>query len=90
LTTASGADVAAGAGPVLDDEGLPQPLRQPLPDQPRRDVDPAAGGKACDDPHRAGRIFLRRRAPRQRRGGERGRGGFHQCAAEKVHGARPL
>jgi hypothetical protein len=32
------ADIAAGTGPVLDDELLTEPLRQPLADQARRDV----------------------------------------------------
>ena len=33
-----GADIAAGARPVLDDEWLAEPLRQPLADQARDDV----------------------------------------------------
>ena len=33
-----GRDVGAGAGLVLDDELLADPLRQPLPRQPRDDV----------------------------------------------------
>src|SRR3981189_3518597 len=60
-----GADVAAGSRPVLDAEGLAQPLGQPLPDQPRRDVDPAAGGKTGDDAHRPRRIIERRCRSRQ-------------------------
>jgi hypothetical protein len=55
-----GADVAAGARPVLDDEGLAQPVGKPLTDQARGDVDPAAGGKPGDDAHRPRRIILRR------------------------------
>ena len=43
-----GADIAAGARPVLDDEWLAEPLRQPLTHQARDDVGRAAGGKADD------------------------------------------
>ena len=39
------AHVAAGAGPVLDDEWLAEPLRQPLPDQARDDVGRGAAPK---------------------------------------------
>src|SRR6185437_12820857 len=38
-------DIAACARPVLDDEWLAKPLRQPLTDQTREDVVRAAGGK---------------------------------------------
>ena len=41
-----GADIAAGARPVLDDELLAEPLRQPLTDQARDDVGRAAGGQS--------------------------------------------
>ena len=37
-----GGDIAAGAGPVLDDEWLAEPLRQPLTHQARDDVGRAA------------------------------------------------
>ena len=47
-----GGDIAAGTRPVLDDEWLAEPLRQPLTDQTREDVVGAAGGKADDDTHR--------------------------------------
>ena len=40
-----GADIAAGARPVLDDEWLAEPLRQPLTHQAREDV-VAPPGKA--------------------------------------------
>jgi hypothetical protein len=46
-------------GPVLGDEGSSEVVGQPLPDQPRGDVDAAAGGKADDDPHRPRRIVFR-------------------------------
>ena len=51
-------DVAAGAGPILDDELLIKPLGQVLPDQARNDVGRAAWRKADDNPHRPGRIGL--------------------------------
>jgi hypothetical protein len=40
-----GADVAAGAGAVLNDELLAEALRQPLTHQARLDVGSPAGGK---------------------------------------------
>ena len=33
-----GADIAAAARPVVDDDGLAEPLRQPLTDQAREEV----------------------------------------------------
>ena len=46
-----GADVAARAGAILDDELLAEPLREPLTHQARLDVGRPAGGKADDDTH---------------------------------------
>ena len=40
-----GGDVAAGAGPILDDERLAETLRQPLTDQAREDVGPTPRAK---------------------------------------------
>ena len=54
-----GADVAAGPRPVVDDELLAQPFREPLRDEARGDVGRTAGGKADDDAHRPRRIGLR-------------------------------
>ena len=54
-----GGDIAGGARPVLDDEWLAEPLRQPLADQAREDVIRATGGKADDYAHRPRRIGLR-------------------------------
>jgi hypothetical protein len=51
-----GRDVAAGAHAVLDNEWLPEPLRQPPAHQPREDVSWAAGGKTDDNPHSSRRI----------------------------------
>ena len=64
------AHVAGGAGPVLDHERLAKLLGERLRDEPRKDIDRAAGRKADDDAHRAVRVGLRRRAAR-----ERGQGG---------------
>ena len=54
-----GADVAAAARPVLDDELLAKPLREPLTEQSREDIGPAASGNADDHAHRPRRIGLR-------------------------------
>ena len=54
-----GGDIGAAARPVFDDDRLAEPLRQPLPHQPRRDVRRAAGGVADDQPYRPRRIGLR-------------------------------
>ena len=54
-----GADIAASARPVLNDEGLAEPLRQPLPYQAREDVVRATSRKGGDQAHRPGRIGLR-------------------------------
>src|SRR5262245_54420622 len=62
-----GADVAARTGTVLNHEWLPESLRKPLAYQARRDVDPAAGGKADDDAHRPRRIGLCARNARESR-----------------------
>ena len=51
-----GCDIAVGARPVFGDEGLPEPLGEPLTHQARRDVDPAAGRKSGNDAHRPGRV----------------------------------
>ena len=46
-----GTDVAAGAWPVVDDEGLAEPLRQPLAYQARHDVGRTAGWNRDDHTH---------------------------------------
>ena len=51
-----GADIVAGARPVVDDELLAEPLRQILPHQAGQDVDRAAGRIARDHVHRPRRI----------------------------------
>src|SRR5262245_51192285 len=52
-------DVGASAWPVLDDERLAEPLREPLTHQARVNVVRAAGSKSDDDAHRPRRIGLR-------------------------------
>ena len=47
-----GSDIVAAARPVLDDELLAKPLRQPAGKQARRDIG-RAGGRGNDDAHRA-------------------------------------
>ena len=61
-----GADVAAGARPVLDDEGLAEPLRQPLTHQARHDVGRAARAQAARSsaPAASDRLAPSRRATR--------------------------
>jgi hypothetical protein len=80
-----GASIAASAWPILDDELLAKPFRQPLADQTRVQVVRAASRKADDDAHRARRIGLRSRHPRHR--GERGsaRGQLQKLSAGKFH-----
>src|SRR3954454_24470492 len=53
-----GRDVRSGTGFVLDDEGLPEPLRKPLAYEPRRDVDAPTRRIASYDAHGARRIGL--------------------------------
>src|SRR5207237_8611652 len=79
-----GADIAAGAWPVLDDKWLAEPLRQPLTHQAREDVLRAARGKADDDTHRPRWITLRPCGPRD--GRERGsaRGQMQEFAAGEL------
>ena len=61
-----GAEIAAGAALVLDDEGLAEPLGQPLPDQAAGDVGGAARRERHHDAHRPGRIVERHGGARQR------------------------
>src|SRR5262245_13129219 len=53
------ADIAVRAGPVLDDELLTEPLREPLTHKTRGDVVTATGGVSNDPAHWPGRISLR-------------------------------
>ena len=53
-----GADIAGGAGTVLDDDRLAPFTRQPITDDARNGVRRAAGRERHDDLHRAVRIVF--------------------------------
>ena len=78
-----GGDIAAGAWAVLNNERLAEPLRQPLADQSRNNVDVVASGESDDDVHRPRRIALRPREPWQCRQRSSARGQMQKCAARK-------
>jgi len=59
-----GPNIVAAARPVLDDELLAEPLRQPAGDQARRDIGRRAGGRGDDHAHGARGIGLRPADPR--------------------------
>src|SRR5215813_4803453 len=59
-----GGQIAASAGPVLNDELLAEALRQPLADQAGIQVGHAASRKAGDQSHRARWVGLRFCDPR--------------------------
>src|SRR6516225_12310189 len=80
-----GADIAACARSILDDEPLTEPIRYPLTHQARDDIWRAAGRIWDDDAHRPRRISLREsdaRGDRQRSGA---RGQMQEFAAGKFH-----
>ena len=54
-----GADIAAGAGPVVDDDLLVPRLGEFLSDQARHQINAAAGSKGDDEADRAGGVGLR-------------------------------
>ena len=86
-----GADIAAGAGLIFDDEGLAEPLGEELAHQPHDDVLRAAGGKADDQVHRPRRIIERPGANRKSgRSDGGGAGKLQKLAAAKSHGVSPL
>jgi hypothetical protein len=74
-----GRDSAAGARPVLDDDLLTEPLRQPLTDQADGNVRPATGRKADDPVHRTCRVDL----PPSDARGDRDRGGT-RCQMQEL------
>jgi hypothetical protein len=76
-----GGDIGARPGPVLDHELLAQPLRQPLPHDPRNDVGRAAGGKADHDSDRTRRIRLHTGDARDSRQRGSTGGQMQECAA---------
>src|SRR5260370_1892351 len=70
-----GGDISAGTRPVLDNELLAEPLREPLPYQACHDVGATSGGKSDNDAHRPRRRGLR--PPKPRDGREPGRARCH-------------
>src|SRR6516225_8151517 len=80
-----GGDFPLGTRAVLDDEGLPEALGEPLADQAREDVGRAAGRKANDDAHRSRRIGLRPGDLRYRRQYGSTDDEVKECAAGKSH-----
>jgi hypothetical protein len=58
-------DVGAGPRSVLDDHRLAEELGELRREQPRVDVDAAAGRETDDEPDRLERIGLRKAAPRR-------------------------
>ena len=84
-----GCDIATRTWPVLDDELLTEPIRQPGTDQSCCDVGDSAGRKADDEVYGPGRIIERRCASRQ----DRKRGSAYcqieTSAAGKLHDDAP-
>src|SRR5262249_30436724 len=80
-----GADIAACARPVLDDELLAEALRQPLAHQAREDVSRAAWSNADDDMHRLRRIGLRPSQARNGRQRSSARNQMQKISAGKFH-----
>jgi hypothetical protein len=89
-TTALGADIAGGTRPVLDDERLAEALRQPVTDQAREDVGPAASGKGGDHAHRPRGVDFRPSHARHSRQRGSARGQMQELAAGKFHFEPPL
>jgi hypothetical protein len=80
------ADIAAGTRPVVDDELLAQPLRQPLTQHACHDVRRAAGRNLNDQAHWPRRIGLRPSGTRERRGHGDAHCPMQELAAGKLHG----
>src|SRR5262249_29106140 len=85
-----GADVGAATRPVVDDELLAKPLRQPLSHQTRDDVVPAASGGRNDHAHRPRRIGLRSRDARDGRQHSAARSQMQKLSAGKFHFEPPF
>ena len=80
-----GGDIAARARPVLDDELLAEPLRQPLRHKTGGDVGRAAGGETDDNAHGARRVALRVCHSRDGRTADRDGCEMQELAASKFH-----
>src|SRR5262249_37646785 len=81
-----GADIAARAWSILDDERLTEPLRQPLTHQTRDDVARTGRSERHDDAHRPRWIGLRPSDPRHGRQRGSARGQMQEFATGKFHG----
>ena len=83
-------NIGAATRPVLDDEWLAEPLREPTTYQARGDVVHGTGSKRDDEAYRLRRIGLRSRNPRQdwQRGSARCQ--MQKLSAGKFYGAPPL
>src|SRR5262249_4786371 len=84
-----GRDSARGARPVLDDDLLTEPLRQPLTHQAGGDVRPTTGRKADDPVHWTCRIALSPSDPRHRRQRGSASGQMQKISAGKFHFGPP-
>src|SRR5262245_2526650 len=85
------ADIAVRARPVLDDELLAEPLREPLTHQARGDVVTATGGVSNNPAHRPRWIGLRESEARHAREcGSSARCQMQECAAGKFHSITSL
>jgi hypothetical protein len=78
-------DIGAGTGTVLDDEGLPEPIRKPLPHRARDDIESASCSGTDDDAHRPRRIGLRPCDARHDRQRGSASGQIQEFAAGKFH-----
>src|SRR5262249_55660531 len=79
------ADIATGARPILDDERLTEPLRQPFAYQARDDIGWAAREIADDQAHRPRRIGLRPRDAGHGRQRSSACGQMQKLSAGKFH-----
>src|SRR5262245_12410215 len=80
-----GADIAAAARSVLDNELLTEPLRQPLTHQTRDDVGRTGRSERHDDAHRPRRIGLRDSDVREGRQRGSARGQIQKLTTGKFH-----
>src|SRR5262249_26659197 len=84
-----GADIAAAARTVLDDERLAEALRQPLAHQTGDDVSRSAGSEWHDQTYRPRRIGLRPRNAGNGRQRSSARGQMQKLSAGKFHWRLP-
>jgi hypothetical protein len=86
-----GTDIAGGAGPVLDDELLTEPLRQPRTQQARQNIRRASGRSRYDPVHRPRRVDLRPSLARHNRQRDSARSQMQKLpSVGKCHGGPPI